>query len=79
MGTRLAKLRRRSLTTRSALLVAVATALYALVAPVAYFVGGGSGLAAAGVAALLCLAGALIALGITRLRRAFALRQALTA
>jgi hypothetical protein len=62
----LANLRNRSLPVRLAVLVLAVLAVYALAAPVAVQWGGAQGLAAAAVAAGLCLAGAAAAIVTTR-------------
>ena len=60
-------MRRRGLACQSAVLLAAALAVYAMVAPVAGSLGGWVGLAAAAVAAGLCLLGAELALVACRL------------
>ena len=67
MQASLANLRSRSLAVRSALLVAVVLVLYALVAPVAFYVSTWFGLWTAAAAAMLCLVGALLALVLSHL------------
>jgi hypothetical protein len=57
-----ARLRRRGAVTRSAVLVGAVLLVYAGVAPVAGMLSGPAGLAAAAVAAGLCLGGGLVAL-----------------
>ena len=62
MGTWFANLRNRSLPARGTFLGLVVLGLYAMVAPVAGFCSGSAGLWAAAAAAVLCLAGAGLAL-----------------
>ncbi len=62
MGSWFAKLRRRGAAVRSVVLVGAVLLVYAGVAPVAGMLSGPVGLAAAAVAAGLCLGGALLAL-----------------
>ena len=66
MGSWLAKLRRRGLALQAAVLTGAVLVAYLVVAPVAVAVGGSWGLAAAGVAAGLCLAPAGLALAACR-------------
>ena len=69
MGTWFANLRNRSLPARGAFLGLVMLGMYALVAPVAGYCGGSAGLWAAATAAVLCLAGAGLALVISQALR----------
>jgi hypothetical protein len=83
MVTWLGNLRNRGLAARGAILGIVAFAALALVAPVAWRLGGAVGVAAATAAASLCFAGAVSALAVSRLfrgpRQALALLLAATA
>ncbi len=62
MTTWLGNLRNRGVAARGAILAIVAAAALAMVAPVAWRLGGAAGVAAATLAASLCLAGAVLAL-----------------
>lgn len=64
-----ATLRSRGLATRLAVLVLGVLVVYALVAPVAFSLGGPVGLCAAGLAAVLCFSGAATALPIGHVLR----------
>lgn len=66
---RFRSLRRRGLAGQSAVLTAAVLVVYAAVSPVAGYIGGAMGMAAAAVAAGLCLAGAGLALVVCRLFR----------
>ena len=66
MGTWFANLRNQSLPARGTFLGLIVLGMYALVAPVAGYWGGSAGLWAAATAAVLCLAGAGLALVISR-------------
>lgn len=70
MATWLADLKNRSLATRAGMLVLVVLVLYALAAPVAWHLGGSTGVWAASAAAGLCFCGAVLALVIAHLFRA---------
>ena len=69
MATWLAELRNRSIAARGAFLGLVVLGLYGLVAPVAYYCGGQTGMLAAVAAAFLCLAGATVALVVSHALR----------